>query len=142
MIKDFIKIWDSQKGVLEEKYKSNHPKGYDDIVKDIFQMMHDNSEEYCRPSKEVLHTIDDGDYQGSKIYLAPSNIYQPSKYYVCRVSYGSCSGCDTFQAIDIPWDDDEELSEQSLKDFMSLALHIVQNIKYIDFYDFSIKGVG
>jgi len=49
------------------------------------------------------------------------------------VSYGSCSGCDTLEAIrdysgDTP-------TEKQLDEYMTLALHVVQGLRQISGYD-------
>lgn len=45
--------------------------------------------------------IDDGDYQGTLVYLIPFDRYQPNAedYLMTYVEYGSCSCCDTLQNI-------------------------------------------
>ena len=47
-----------------------------------------------------ITTIDDGDWQGTQIFIVPTSAYQPSadEYYWTFVWYGSCSGCDALQA--------------------------------------------
>jgi hypothetical protein len=48
-----------------------------------------------------MTVIDDGDYQGTQIFIIPTDTYQPSvkDYVMTDTYYGSCSGCDTLQAI-------------------------------------------
>jgi hypothetical protein len=48
-------------------------------------------------------------------------------YVMTDTYYGSCSGCDTLQAIS-SYDDDLPNDEQ-VRDYMMLALHLVQKIK-------------
>jgi len=43
--------------------------------------------------------------------------------------YGSCSGCDTLQAISDY--DDGRPSELQLKEYMALALHLVQKMRWL-----------
>ncbi len=72
--------------------------------------------------------IDNGNYQGTLLYLIPNDRYQPdaSEYLMTFVDYGSCSGCDTLQRIqsygDVP------PTDQQLKDYMALCKDIVMNI--------------
>lgn len=44
-----------------------------------------------------------------------------------KVGYGSCSGCDTLEAIR-DYSSEKPTPEQ-VKDYMALALHIVQGLK-------------
>lgn len=48
-------------------------------------------------SARNITVIDDGDYQGTLMFLIPKDYYQPSEsdYLLTFVSYGSCSVCDT-----------------------------------------------
>ena len=50
---------------------------------------------------ENITVVDNGDYQGTQLFLIPEDTYQPSEseYLMTYVGYGSCSGCDTLQAI-------------------------------------------
>lgn len=132
MIKEFVDIWDRRKNEIEEVFKTKHPSGYDGIVKQVITLLgSDESLEYGdKPDPKRIHIIDDGDYQGTLLFVVGANNYQPCVYWYVFVSYGSCSGCDTFQAIrdndygDIP-------NEQQVKDYMTLALHVVQGLKKI-----------
>ena len=71
--------------------------------------------------------IDDGDYQGTLIYLIPFAVYQPAEgeYLMTFINYGSCSACDTLQGIQ-KWSNDK-LTECQLTDFMALCKDIITN---------------
>lgn len=103
--------------------------GYKDLVKLTFQyIFNSTSDELCSDALDVEHIteIDNGDYQGTLIYMIPFDTYQPSEYeyLMTCVGYGSCSGCDTLQAIACGnWG--EKLTEDQLKDYMSLCKDIV-----------------
>ena len=78
-----------------------------------------------------ITVIDDGNYQGTQIFIIPTNTYQPSveDYVYTNTYYGSCSGCDTLQGIS-SYDGDEP-SEEQIKDYMELALHLLQKCKML-----------
>lgn len=78
--------------------------------------------------KNKITVIDNGDYQGTLIFMIPRDTYQPSinDYLLTYVAYGSCSGCDTLLGIQ-NWED-EPLTEQQVSDFMTLCRHLVCNI--------------
>lgn len=40
-----------------------------------------------------------GDYQGYMVWIIPNKGYQPSSFFVTKVGYGSCSGCDWLQDV-------------------------------------------
>ena len=78
--------------------------------------------------KDNITVIDNGDYQGTLLFLIPEDTYHPAEYeyLMTFVEYGSCSGCDTLQRIQ-SWNDGK-LSEEQLKDFMLLCKDLVCNM--------------
>ena len=71
---------------------------------------------------ENFTTIDDGDYQGTLLFVIPERTYQPGaeNYLMTYVGYGSCSCCDTMLAI--------LESDTIVEDLMTLALHMIQRM--------------
>lgn len=125
MITKFIERFEAKKSVLRESFREDVPLDYKALVKRVVSVLTD--EEYDSIDPERIHEIDDGDYQGTLVFAIGAKGYQPSRYWYVKVSYGSCSGCDTLQAIhaysDVP------LTDGQLDDFMTLALHVVQGLK-------------
>lgn len=80
--------------------------------------------------KNILE-IDDGDYQGTEIFILHKNVYQPyiEDYVYTSTYYGSCSGCDTLMGISEY--DDGLPSESQVKDYMDLCLHLLQKCHYM-----------
>ena len=140
MITEFVKAWDERKHLIEEKLKASHPDGYKELVKWVVEIVNPNKE-HCLPDPEIIHEIDDGDYQGTLVYLVPEVGYQPSEYYIVLVGYGSCSVCDTLEGVKSDssrrmrnkmgeWGDYPP-DEEAIKEYMMLALHIVQKFKKV-----------
>ena len=136
MIKNFVKAWDANKENLRV-YIASHDQeeynSYEKIVRMIFEQVINpylKGTEYYEFDLDKIHEIDDGDYQGTLVYVIPHETYQPSQwdYIITYVGYGSCSGCDTLLAIS-GYDDDKPTDEQ-VKDYMGLCLNILQNCKY------------
>jgi len=125
MIQKFIDIYMANKSVIEDLFKKQHPEEYKDVVKAVITIL--NTDEYGSPDPERIHLIDDGDYQGTLLFVIGATGYQPDDYWYVKVGYGSCSGCDTLQAIsDYSY---EPPTKEQVKDYMTLALHIVQGLK-------------
>lgn len=82
---------------------------------------------------EELRIIDDGDYQGTQIFIIPLDTYQPSvsDYVYTHTYYGSCSGCDTLQAI-LGYDDNKKANANQVEDLMQLSLHLLQKCKMLE----------
>ena len=130
MIKEFIDRFMAFKSELEAKYKKNHPNSYSSIVEDVVRLLNDD-DEYSSPDPERITCIDHGDYQGTLLYIIGASGYQPSTYWAIYVSYGSCSACDTFQAIRYSDYTSDEPTDQQVSDYMTMALHMVQRMKEI-----------
>ena len=75
---------------------------------------------------ERIQEINWGDYQGTLFFVIGEKGYQPSSFWTVKVDYGSCSGCDTLEAIKSDYQDGGEEQKRQL---LELALHIVQGLK-------------
>jgi hypothetical protein len=73
--------------------------------------------------------IDHGNYQGTLIFIVGETGYQPSRYWYCGVYYGSCSGCDTFEAVRGYRDYDQPAPPREIEGYLTLALHMLQSIE-------------
>ena len=124
MIQEFIDLFMIKKPQLEIMFKE-HPESYKEIVKNVVSLL--KTDDYSCISSERIHEIDDGDYQGTLLYVIGADGYQPDDYWYVKVGYGSCSGCDTLEAIR-DYSDDAP-TETQIKGYMTLCLHIVQGLK-------------
>ena len=126
MIEDFTKAWFGNLHKMREKFTKKHPQNYKEIVEAVVEILKTDNEYSC-PDKERIHEIDDGNYQGTLVYVIGAGGYQPDTYWYVKVGYGSCSGCDTLEAI-AEYRIDDPTKEQ-VDRYMTLALHIVQGLK-------------
>ncbi len=126
MIQEFVDRWERGKPEIRKAFEEEHPDSYGSIVKAVVKVLHDAGQ-YESIDPERIHEIDDGDYQGTLLFVIAASGYQPNKYWCVKVCYGSCSGCDTLEAIrgykNTPPTPDQ------VDDYMTLALHIVQGLK-------------
>lgn len=137
MIKEFCLAWEKNKEKLEEYFRNTEQSEYDsyyELVKLLFDIVINselgNLEGDKYDTKGIL-TIDDGDYQGTQIFILHKDTYQPciKDYVHTNTYYGSCSGCDTLQGIHeyehgLP-------SESQVNDYMDLCLHLLQRCHYM-----------
>lgn len=134
MIEEFTKRWFDRNHMVRAMFEANMPSSYSDIVTAVVSMLHDE-DKYSSIDPERIHEIDDGDYQGTLVYVIASSGYQPDEYWYVKVGYGSCSGCDTLENIlSGNWGHENEAEAQAWKkdaidQLMTLALHIVQGLK-------------
>lgn len=129
--------WEQNKKRLEEVLRERtdlNECGYSELVKLVVREVlnggkteNDDYEEYFWDVEHIT-VVDDGDYQGTLLFLIPDDTYQPSEYeyLLTFVNYGSCSGCDTLLAIQDYGEG--KLTERQVKDFMLLCKDIVANM--------------
>ena len=140
MIKYCIEKWDKNKDLLRNALSNNELLNhilnescddpleyleYKDLVKlTVMFILNDENEWDANKIKE----IDDGDYQGTLLYLIPEDTYQPdsSEYLMTFVEYGSCSGCDTLQRIQCFLD--TRSRDESIDDLMNLCKDLICNM--------------
>jgi hypothetical protein len=133
MIKFCRDKWDKNKDKLIEELKRDTSLNSCDylylVKKTVDIILNDDEDNYNNYSTKGITQIDDGDYQGTLLFMIPRNTYQPSEYdyLMTYVGYGSCSGCDCLQSIQA-WHYDDPPTEEQIKDFLSLCKDIIQNI--------------
>lgn len=133
MIKEFCLAWEKNKGKVEEYFRNtpqNEYSDYEDFVKLLFDIVI-NPEINRKFDTENILKIDDGDYQGTQVFVLHRDTYQPyvEDYVYTNTYYGSCSGCDTLMAINdygsgLP-------NESQVNDYMDLCLHLLQKCHYM-----------
>ena len=127
MIEAFTRAWFANLNSIREKFAAKHPDNYKEVVRAVVQMLADASDEDENPDPDRIHEIDDGHYQGTHVYVIGAQGYQPSRYWYVKVSYGSCSGCDTLEGIRKHCHGQPDAEQ--VGGYMTLALHIVQGLR-------------
>lgn len=133
MIQEFVDRFIAAQPTL---FTESHPGSYEEIVKTVVRTITDGGH-WNTPDPDRITVINDGDYQGTLVFVIGEVGYQPSTYWVTKVYYGSCSGCDTLQSIQEGSEYLYEVGEyakptaEQAKDYQTLALHIVQNMKEV-----------
>lgn len=122
MIKEIVDRFFEKREEIKAVFTAEHPDEYGDIVTTVVKIL--DLEEL---DHERVHEIDDGDYQGTLLYVIAAKGYQPRDYHFVKVGYGSCSGCDTLQGIK-DYGDEKPTPEQ-VEQYMALATHIIQGLK-------------
>ena len=129
MIVQFIERFQEIKLELLEQFCQKEPESYEDIFKQTIKMMFPYNKDYDSesPDFERITVIDNGNYQGTLVFVVASQDYQPSDYWVSSIDYGSCSGCDTYQAYSTYGENPEESAQHML----TMALHMIESMKKI-----------
>lgn len=133
MIKYCLQQWNANKNKLQEKFENQkgwNRRNYENLVVEVVKTILNIGSEFTWDSDHITE-IDDGDYQGTLLYLIPRDTYQPSEYeyLITYVNYGSCSFCDVLQSIQSGHYNDDYLTETQVKDFMTLCKDILTNMK-------------
>tara|TARA_Y100000310_G_scaffold187678_1_gene187685 strand:+ start:341 stop:748 length:408 start_codon:yes stop_codon:yes gene_type:complete len=127
MIKEFVERFEDKKKELEAVFRAKHPDEYLDVVRAVTKVLKTDDFRSIDPGR--IHQIGGGDYQGTLVFVIAAEGYQPDEYWYVPVGYGSCGGCDTLQGVRESGSWDEPPNDEQVKDYMTLALHIVQGLK-------------
>ena len=127
--------WDANKdrlrAVLAERTDMNTCQ-YEDLVKLTFETIYNTAVTGLDRKLDLEHitVVDNGDYQGTLLFLIPFDTYQPSEhqYAMTYVGYGSCSICDVLQGVQ-SWDNysKEKPTEEQLDGFMDICRDLICN---------------
>lgn len=132
MIKYCLEKWDANKEKLRKVLSGENLEAieYKDLVKMVvrYVLNDENEYDYERWDYDRITEIDNGDYQGTLLYLIPKNTFQPSEYdyLMAYVNYGSCSGCDALQYLQSLIYPNH--TEKNVNDFMTLCKDILTSI--------------
>lgn len=139
MNKYCIDKWNANKVKLLEVIQnaSNHTEwNYSDLVEMIIDIvLNDSESSWERWDSNEIITIDQGDYQGTLIFLFHRQTYQPGAgdYMMTYACYGSCSVCDTLQRIkydNYDYENPKALpTPEQTADYMQLCLHLIQHMR-------------
>ena len=126
MIREFTDKFVASEATVKAQLAKEHPGSYEDIVRLVVETINPD-QDYGLPDVERIYRIDDGDYQGTLVFVIGAIGYQPYDYWYVRVSYGSCSGCDTLQDIhDYSYGPP---TPEQVQGYWTLALHVAQGLK-------------
>lgn len=134
MLKILVEKWDKNKDKLRNALYNADLKNveYIDIVKLTFDNIYNvDNKKHSLSDLDMgnITEINDGEWQGTLLYLIPFKTYQPAEdeYLMTYVGYGSCSGCDTLQSIQSEIPSSGQPTEANIKDFMVLCKDIICN---------------
>ena len=120
------KFIENSEQVKQKLREGSNSYSYVELVKLVLETVK-NEDAYRTFDTDRIHQIDDGEYQGTLVYVIGAKGYQPNDYWYVKVGYGSCSGCDTLESIR-SYQYDQPPTEEQIKDYYTLALHIVQGL--------------
>jgi hypothetical protein len=127
-----LKKWNAHSKDLKKAISEsvdNYSWEYKDMIKLVVRhILNGGDDDDLRWDENQITEIDNGDYQGTLLYVIPEDSYQPSEYQylMTYVGYGSCSGCDTLQSIkDYGC---EKPTESQVDQYMMLCKDIIQNL--------------
>lgn len=131
MLKYCYDKWNQNKDKLREALKNtdiSRVEYRDLLVLTVENIFNDGEAPYHRWYTKNITEIDDGDYQGTLLYLIPKSTYQPAEYeyLMTYIGYGSCAGCDLLQSIQP--DSHEETTDEDIDEFMMLCKDFITNM--------------
>lgn len=132
MLKQVVDQWDLNKKNLEKYFREtpqSEYSSYEEILRQIIIHVLNEGNKSMNLNPEEISVVDDGNYQGTQIFLFHIERYQPDveDYYWTNNYYGSCSGCDVLLGISMYGDGLP--NENQVEDYMYLSLQLIQKIK-------------
>jgi len=131
MIKEFVDKFHANKDEIRKIFEKEHPD-YKEIVSAVIKNIDPGVAYFNPPDPEGIHVIDDGNYQGTLLFIIAEKGYQPNVYWYVMIDYGSCSGCDALQSIYDGSYYGLPPTKEQVDDYMTLALHVVQGLKRME----------
>jgi len=124
---DLVRLFDKNRAKIRQALGDETHNSYEELLRIALTSMQDGIDPYGYPNPGNIHVIDDGDYQGTFLFVVPEQVYEPITYWVFKVDYGSCSGCDTLLDINSSVHEPRVTSDQQKDDYMTLILHMIQS---------------
>lgn len=137
MIKKYVDAWFRNKHKVEETLSKAHPDDYSQLVSMVISALDDDKYDKFETVLDwsKIHVFGGKDYQGDYLFIIQEKYpgYRPCESWCSVVvSYGSCSGCDTLQAIEADGEYGKPPNTKQIKQYMDLCLHIVQGLKKVE----------
>ena len=141
MIRYCLKKWDKNRKRLEEAIRKDETINecdYDYLMKLVVDYILNDEETEVGDSRwdsSKITCINDGEWQGTLLFLIPALSYQPAEYeyLMTYADYGSCELCDTLKGIRLEMLEKNEWisgppTEQQVRDYMTLCKDLVSNM--------------
>lgn len=132
MIKFALRKWNENEDALEQHIRNDtrlKTCDYEYLVKLVVRYIFNSGEavEWRKYDEDHITVIDNGDYQGTQLFIIPKDCYQPGEndYLMTFVGYGSCGGCDTLMSIQEQEYMAKPLTERQVSEFMTLCRDLV-----------------
>lgn len=125
--------WNKNKKRLQEALKDDRNLEYCEyiyLVQAVVKyILNDETDDIVWDDKKIT-VVDNGDYQGTQLFIIPAKAYQPSEYeyLMTFVNYGSCSVCDTLLQIQMYQGSEKQPTKEALKNYMLLCKELVCNM--------------
>ena len=123
MYQELIDRFHAAENELKDLFTRHHPSDYEELVGWVIKAI---SDDLSGPDHENIQQTRSGGYSGTLLFTIAD---KSDGFWYAKIDYGSCSACDTLEGIR-KYSDEPPTREQTA-DYMSLALHIVQQLKQI-----------
>lgn len=122
MITSFTDAVVRSKDAIMAGYKARKPEDYTDLVRSLIPFLGGDGDQGADPNR--ITVINHGSYHGTIVFVIGEMGYQPSRYWVTAVDYGSCSHCDALEHAGL-------LENGQYEAYYNLALHLAQKMRVV-----------
>ena len=123
MIAEFVEAWNLRWKEVAEAFSKQEPTSYLEIFTELVKILPELDPKRITPIRY-------GGYEGRIVFVVAEKGYTPHLIFTTTVYYGSCSACDTLERIRVDSSDKKKL--QRIKDYTTLAMHMMQRMKSVD----------
>ncbi len=136
MIRFALRKWDENREKLVQELWKDREGGYtyrELLRKVVSAVLNEGEKEEDRYSPDKITEIDNGDYQGTLLFLIPEDTYQPGEYdyLMTYINYGSCGLCDVLiHYNDMEYEEEEGKARpgERVKGYLSVCRMLLCNM--------------
>ena len=77
MIQKFVDRFIASESTIRAELRKQRPENYNALVERVVKIVGDDSRRSESPDPARIHVIDDGDYQGTLLFIIGAKGYQP-----------------------------------------------------------------
>ena len=127
MIQEFVDRFMSRRESLRAVFARRHPESYKQIVEMVIATIakDEYGEDILDPSR-IYEITDEAASVSDTLFVIVGDCFMG--FWAVKIFYGSCEECDILAGIRDYAEDEDKPSEEQVKDYMTLALHIVQGL--------------
>ena len=127
MIQEFVDRFMLRRESLRAVFARRHPERYKQIVEMVIATIaKDEYGEHTLDPSRIYEITNETTCTSDTLFVIAGDCF--TSFWAVKIFYGTCAECDILAGIRDYDEDEDKPSEEQVKDYMTLALHIVQGL--------------